>query len=72
MPTPNTKDMPVSGHDYELFETVKIMHVKNEELDKRQAPQIVLAKSGGYSGHEFMALYLSNGTSLPDPSSHAD
>lgn len=57
-------DLPVSGHSYELFEMVKLLHVRTEDekKDKHPAhPNIALAKSGGYSGHEFMAFYLSNG-----------
>ena len=85
----------MNGHDYELFELVKLLHIgteneSTENLKKKessgnnnhkdsitefssnfptfslqynapQPTQIVLATSGGYVGHEFMAFYLSNG-----------
>jgi hypothetical protein len=38
----------------------KLLQVKAED-SRSSAPQITVTTSGGYSGHEFMAFYLSNG-----------
>eukprot|EP01127_Copromyxa_protea_P018804 TRINITY_DN5996_c0_g2_i1.p1 TRINITY_DN5996_c0_g2~~TRINITY_DN5996_c0_g2_i1.p1 ORF type:complete len:1186 (-),score=164.77 TRINITY_DN5996_c0_g2_i1:961-4518(-) len=53
-------DSLVVGNDYELFEMVKVVQVKSSDKDNKSPATISLSASGGYSGHEFVAFYLSN------------